>query len=232
MNKRMNHNDAYSEEGPECRICLASDSDARGDVFISPCACSGSNAYVHVSCLIKCVKYDMRGKTTCSACRQAYLGISDSDVREEDDETRELVYYDNIFNMLVYFIMAYWVMLVGLDLVYRMLEKSPVITNDDPYMFDTCVLASVLAFNGILCLFPLLLRVLAPDISSAAKQRMAAMGRYIFSMVLLFVCILALLFYGVITSKGSFALAGFVAAGEVLACLLYRLQNKNYNPLL
>ena len=41
-----------AESGRACRICLDEEEDvATGNVFITPCKCTGSMKYIHLNCL-------------------------------------------------------------------------------------------------------------------------------------------------------------------------------------
>lgn len=62
----------------QCRFCLeeeSADDAGRGDALVAPCACSGSQRYVHVSCLRRWQRANEvnRGKASvCCVCRQPY----------------------------------------------------------------------------------------------------------------------------------------------------------------
>lgn len=53
-----------SDEGPICRICLHNESEP----LISPCVCTGTVKWIHLSCLMRC---DNIGQ--CSICKQDYM---------------------------------------------------------------------------------------------------------------------------------------------------------------
>lgn len=65
--------DRYSvmidDDSPTCRICLDEKPD---EVLFSPCRCSGSSKYVHMSCLNKWRTEDLSNRNRCEICLYDY----------------------------------------------------------------------------------------------------------------------------------------------------------------
>ena len=56
----------------DCRICLQSIEDESN--LVHPCACTGSQAYVHKNCLYEWIR--IRGLNKCDICHQEYAGLN------------------------------------------------------------------------------------------------------------------------------------------------------------
>lgn len=59
------------EEGPHCRVCWEPADRRREGRLVQPCACSGTQAHVHVRCLRRCQEV-AASRTHCPTCRQQY----------------------------------------------------------------------------------------------------------------------------------------------------------------
>lgn len=66
--------DENENEAPTCRFCFeeADDVGTRGGDLIHPCACSGSQAYVHTRCLDTWQDTAVDGGLRCQVCRQLF----------------------------------------------------------------------------------------------------------------------------------------------------------------
>ena len=65
--------DRYSvmidDDSTTCRICL---DDTIDDELFSPCRCTGSSKYVHISCLNKWRNEDLSNRNRCEICLYDY----------------------------------------------------------------------------------------------------------------------------------------------------------------
>jgi len=64
---------AAERDTPACRICMEPE-ETGGSRLVSPCACAGTQAYVHISCLAKwqSTTMDHTRRCICPVCRTAY----------------------------------------------------------------------------------------------------------------------------------------------------------------
>jgi len=74
--ERLIDDDAGSEDGPQCRICLSSEV-TEDNPFVSPCDCSGSQQFVHKECLERWQRVCLNGGSperarVCGTCHAPY----------------------------------------------------------------------------------------------------------------------------------------------------------------
>lgn len=57
---------------PSCRICLETEASDASDRLVRPCACTGTQAYVHVGCLSRWQSTSYSRRFICPVCKTAY----------------------------------------------------------------------------------------------------------------------------------------------------------------
>lgn len=67
-----------TESAHTCRICLSDKSDIAGDALAAPCACSGTNKYVHISCLTQWFQTNAANIQKCPSCKAPYFNLTSS----------------------------------------------------------------------------------------------------------------------------------------------------------
>lgn len=100
--KETKHSSSYVvmsvEDPPQCRICLSDE----GDVVESPCACQGTQRWVHDTCL---VRWRQSGgnvrRAQCEICRTLYtLPLPVAVVEEETEESLSILRLSATMNVI------------------------------------------------------------------------------------------------------------------------------------
>jgi len=147
---------------PICRICLESEPSN----FISPCKCSGTNAYVHEACLKKWINITdlIEARTLCQQCKIAYPVITKPTVFKP---SYIMLFYDCFGTLGVFLLMNFiglssgYFIRMGLCSTYPNVFVTYCQTQDSYYIWFgsysvgsiTCLTITILLFLYNACLY-------------------------------------------------------------------------------
>ncbi|CAF0878804.1 unnamed protein product [Adineta steineri] len=148
-----------NDPSKQCRICLDNDNPSN---LISPCLCSGSQAYVHRKCLNDWRSKNANGQAFkyCNICQFNYIIETVMNDRKADRK-RLLKYHLYVFRDLISIILLIQLIIINLAFLLKIVDKnSHHIKNLFPNSINEFVVYYLTAFILLMAIFGLFIFII------------------------------------------------------------------------